>query len=142
MSLREQYRHKLNAQIARQRARAAGVKARARRMAADGKGVGRQELAKAEESLGQFASKLRKAAGAGFHALSEMRGGMGKALDDLSFSTKRAAACFGDARAASASNGAVGSHDAAPRSRRQHGTHARKTAAKARPARRRRRGAT
>ena len=92
MSLRDAYRQKLTAQVEEQRAKLGVLKAHVKRVAADGQILGYEELAQAEKSLGQFASKLKRLAGASFHALGEVRGGVGKALDDLGASTKRAAA--------------------------------------------------
>ncbi len=111
MSLREAYKQKLTAQVEEQRARLSALKARAKRVAADGRIIGYEEIARAENSLGQLASKLKKVAGAGYHALAEMRGGLGKALDDLGTSTRRAASHIST----------VAQHDAeAPRARRRH----------------------
>jgi len=89
--LRDAYKQKLTAQVEEQRAKFEALKAHAKRVAADGKIVGYEELARAERGLGQFASKLKKVAGASLHALAEVKGGMGKAIDDLTVSTKRAA---------------------------------------------------
>jgi hypothetical protein len=96
MSLRNAYRQKLTAQVEEQRAKLGVLKAHAKRVAADGRIVGYEELAHAERSLGQFASKLKQVAGAGLHALAEVKGGVGKALDDLTVSTKRAASRFSE----------------------------------------------
>jgi|GEM_PF-1517945 len=92
MSLREAYKRKLTAQVEEQRARLSALKARAKRVAADGQIMSYEEIARAERGLGELASKLKKVAGAGYHALAEVRGGMGKALNDLGTSTRRAAA--------------------------------------------------
>jgi len=91
MSLRNAYKQKLTAQVEEQRAKLGVLKAHAKRVVADSRIVGYEELARAEHSLGQFAAKLEKVAGASLHALGEVKGGMGKALNDLTVSTKRAA---------------------------------------------------
>jgi hypothetical protein len=91
MSLRNAYKQKLTAQVEEQRAKLGVLKAHAKRVMADSRIVGYEELARAEHSLGLFAAKLKKVAGASLHALAEVKGGMGKALDDLTVSTKRAA---------------------------------------------------
>ena len=92
MSLRDAYQQKLAAQVEEQRARLSLLKARAKRLAAEGKIIGYEELDHAERSLGDFAVKLKKLAGAGAAALSEVKGGVGKAVGDLTASTKKAAA--------------------------------------------------
>jgi hypothetical protein len=123
MSLRDAYRQKLAAQVEEQRARLGALKAHAKRVAADGRIIGYEELVQAERSLGQFASKLKRVAGASLHALADVRGGVGKALDDLTVSTKRAAGRLSEVQARSKP------------SRRT-----RRTARKARPAKRQRAG--
>jgi hypothetical protein len=94
MSLRDAYRQKLAAQVEEQKARLGVLKAHAKRMAADSQIMGYEELEHAERSLGQLALKLRKVAGAGMEALGEVKQGMGRALDDITVSTKRAATRF------------------------------------------------
>src|SRR5271155_2817456 len=97
MSLRDAYKQKLAAQVEEQRARLNALKAHAKRVAADGRIIGYEELGRAERSLGQLASKLKKVAGASVGAFEEVKHGMGKALDDLTVSTKRAATHFTEA---------------------------------------------
>jgi len=94
MSLREAYRQKLAAQVEEQRARLGVLKAHAKRIAADCQIMGYEELEHAERSLGQFAARLRKVAGASLNALGEVKQGMTRALDDITVSTKRAATRF------------------------------------------------
>jgi hypothetical protein len=99
MSLQDAYKRKLAAQVEEHRARLGAIKAQAKRLAADGQIMGYEELAQAERSLGQFALKLKRLAGASLNALGEVRGGVGQALDDLGASTKRAAARLSEASA-------------------------------------------
>jgi hypothetical protein len=113
MSLRDAYKQKLKAQFEEQKARLGALKAHAKRVAADGRIVAYEDLAQAERRLEQFASKVKKTAGAGWEALGEVRQGMDKALDDLSVSTKRAAARFSESTARPAA--AKARSQAAPR---------------------------
>lgn len=91
MSLRDAYKQKLSAKVEEQRAKLSLMKAHAKRLAADTKIVTYEELGQAERSVGRLTSKLKKLAGASLHALGDVKGGMGRALDDLNVSTKRAA---------------------------------------------------
>jgi hypothetical protein len=91
MNLGNAYKQKLEAQFKDKRARLDALKERAKRVAADGRVVGHEELAKAEKRLGEFAEKVKRVAGASAGALTEVRHGLGKALDNLTTSTKKAA---------------------------------------------------
>jgi len=91
MSLLDAYRQKLEAQINEQKAKLDLLKARASKAAAHGKILGYEELAHADQHLGQVKAKFKELANAGGHALAEIRTGMGKALDDLKTSTQKAA---------------------------------------------------
>ena len=98
MSLREAYKQKFSAQVDEQKARLGALKARAKRVVADTRIVGYEELGKAEQGLNRLATKLKRVAGASLQALQEVKGGVGKAVDDLTVSTKRAAARLSEAQ--------------------------------------------
>src|SRR5580692_5451454 len=94
MSLRDAYKQKFAAQVEEQKARLGVLKAHAKRVTADSQIMGYEELEHAERSLGQLAAKLRKVAGASRQALGEVKQGLGRAMDDITVSTKRAATRF------------------------------------------------
>jgi hypothetical protein len=91
MSLLDAYRQKLEAQIQEQKAKLDLLKARARRAAANGKILGYEELAHADKHLGHVKARFKELSDAGGHALTEIRIGMSKALQDLKTSTQKAA---------------------------------------------------
>jgi outer membrane murein-binding lipoprotein Lpp len=130
MSLREAYKKKLTAQAQKQRARVNALKARVKRVADNGQSAGHEEIARAEKRLGQFASKLKRFAGAGYQALGEIRGGVGRALDDLGTSTRRAASRISTAaeQAQEAPRNHPPRRSTAARSRASAGTAARRAA--------------
>ncbi|HWD17765.1 MAG TPA: hypothetical protein VHB20_00680 [Verrucomicrobiae bacterium] len=99
MSLRDAYKQKLTARVEEQRAKLSLMKAHAKRVAADSRIVTYEEMGQAERSLGRLTAKLKKIAGAGLHALGDVKGGMGKALDNLNVSSKKAASRLQEAAA-------------------------------------------
>jgi hypothetical protein len=100
MSLLDEYRHKLEAQFEEHKSRLNVLKAKAKKVAAQSKIVGYQELEKADIHLDQVKARLKELKGAGGHALDELKSGMHKALADLKASTQKAAQHFTDAKPA------------------------------------------
>jgi hypothetical protein len=94
MSLLDAYRQKLEAQIQEHKARLDLLKARAKKVAAQSRIVGYEELAEADKHLEHVKAKFNKLKGAGGGALAELKIGVKKALADLSASTKKAAQHF------------------------------------------------
>jgi uncharacterized phage infection (PIP) family protein YhgE len=94
MSLLNTYRKKLETQIHEHKGQIDALKARARRVAAQGKILGYKELAKADKQLDHVTARLKELKGAGGGALGEIRTGVKKALVDLQASTKKAAQHF------------------------------------------------
>jgi len=94
MSLLDAYRQKLEAQIQEHKAKLDLLKARARRVAAQSKIMGYEELAQADKHLGQVKARFKELKGAGGSALGEIRTGVQKALADLKVSTQKAASHF------------------------------------------------
>ena len=94
MSLLDAYRQKLEAQIQEHKAQLDLLKARARRVAAQGKFRGCEELAEADKHLEHLKAKFYELKGAGSGALGEIKTGVKKALADLKVSTKKAAQHF------------------------------------------------
>jgi hypothetical protein len=84
----------LEAQIQEYKAQMNLLKARARRVAAQGRIAGYAELAEADKHLEHVKAKFNELKGAGGGALQEIKTGMKKALADLTASTKRAAQRF------------------------------------------------
>ena len=95
MSLRDAYRQRFEAQIEEQRANLAVLKARAKRVAADGKIMAYEEIDTAEAKLAAAKGRLKELATSSDHAWEEMKGGMEKAWNELSTASKKAAAKFG-----------------------------------------------
>jgi hypothetical protein len=94
MSLLDTYKQKLDAQIKEHKAQLDLLKARARRVAVQGKILGYEELAQADKHLDQARAKFSEFKRAGGSALGEFRIGVKKALADLKVSTKKAADHF------------------------------------------------
>lgn len=94
MSLIDTYKQKLEAQIQEQKAQLDLLKARARRIAVQGKFAGKEELAQADKHLAHIKAKLNELRGAGGGALAEIRSGVKNALADLKISTRKAAHHF------------------------------------------------
>jgi uncharacterized phage infection (PIP) family protein YhgE len=94
MSLIDAYRQKLEAQIHEHKAQLDLLKAKAKRVAAQSKFVGHQELAEADKHLEHVKAKFNELKGAGGHAWGEIKTGVKKALADLQVSTKKAANHF------------------------------------------------
>ncbi len=94
MSLLHAYRQKLEAQIQEHKAQLNLLKAKAKRVAAQGRIVGHEELAKADIHLDQVKARFKELKGAGGSALGEIRTGVKKALADLKISTTKAARHF------------------------------------------------
>jgi hypothetical protein len=94
MSLLDAYRQKLEAQIQEHKAQLDLLKARARRVAAQSRIVGYEELAEADKHLEHLKAKFDELKGAGGGALGEIKTGVKKALADLKISTKKAAQHF------------------------------------------------
>ena len=95
MSLRDAYRLKIEAQIDELNARLALARAKAKKLAAEGKIVTSEELADAERKLAAVKGKLTSLGNASEGAWSEMKGGVGKAWGDLRDAAKRAFDKFG-----------------------------------------------
>lgn len=95
MSLKDAYRERFEAQLAEQKARLELLKAKARRMAADGKIMAYEEIADAEEKLSAMKARLNALGGAGEGAWQEMKAGVEKAWSDVGDACKKAAAKFG-----------------------------------------------
>jgi hypothetical protein len=94
MSLLDAYRQRLEAQIQEHKAQLDLLKARARRVAAQSRIVGYEELAEADKHLEHLKAKFDELKGAGGGALGEIKTGVKKALADLKASTKKAAQHF------------------------------------------------
>ena len=94
MSLLDAYRQKLEAQIQEHKAKLDLLKARARRVAAQSKIMGYEELAQADKHLDHVKARFKELKGASGSALGEIRTGVQKALADLKVSTKSAAKHF------------------------------------------------
>jgi hypothetical protein len=94
MSLLDAYRNKLEAEIREHKAQLDLLKARARRLAAQSKILGYEELAEADKHLEHVKARFKELKGAGGGALGEIRTGVKKALADLKVSTKKAAKHF------------------------------------------------
>jgi hypothetical protein len=94
MSLMDAYKEKLQAQIQEQKARLDLLKARAKRVAAQGTILGYEELAQADKQLAQVKAKLVQLKGAGGVAFEDIKAGVKKALEDLKVSTQKAAGHF------------------------------------------------
>jgi hypothetical protein len=94
MSLLDAYRQKLEAQIQEHKAHLDLLRARAKRVAAQGRILGYEELALADKHLEQVKARFKELKGAGGGALGEIRTGVKKAMADLKVSTKKAAQHF------------------------------------------------
>jgi len=96
MNLLDAYRQKLEAQIHEHKAKLDLLKARARRVAAQTRIVGYEELAQADKHLEHVKARFKDLKGAGGTALGEIRTAVQKALGDLKDSTTKAAKHFSD----------------------------------------------
>jgi len=94
MSLLDAYRQKLEAQIQEHKAKLNLLKARAQRVAAQGRIMGYEELAHADKHLEHVKARFKELKGAGGTALGEIKTGVRKALADLKVSTQKAAKHF------------------------------------------------
>jgi hypothetical protein len=94
MSLLDEYKEKLEAQIREHKAQLDFLKAKARRVAVQSKFVGHQQLAEADKHLDHVKARFNELKGVGGEALAEIRTGLKNALADLKISTKKAAEHF------------------------------------------------
>ncbi|HEX3716618.1 MAG TPA: hypothetical protein VH595_01510 [Verrucomicrobiae bacterium] len=91
MSLRDAYRQKLEARLEEHKARLELLRAQAKRAAAHTKILAYEELAGADQHLGQAKAKLKILADASGGAMAEIKTGVTRALSDLKTASKRAA---------------------------------------------------
>jgi len=94
MSLLNAYRQKLEAQIQEGKAQLDVLKAQAKRVAAEGKILGYEELAEADKHLDHIKARFKELKGASGNAFGEIKTGVKKALADLQVSTTKAAKHF------------------------------------------------
>lgn len=93
--LREAYRQKFEAQIAELNARLALVRAKASRLAADGRIAAHEEIADTEEKLAALKKKLTALGRASGDAWKDMKTGVEQAGRELGRAAKRAFDRFG-----------------------------------------------
>lgn len=94
MSLRDAYQQRAQAQMEEMKARMDILKARAKRIMADGKIMGYEELANTEQKMDRAKTQLKQMATATGEAAKELKDGVEKAIADLGESLKRASARF------------------------------------------------
>lgn len=95
MSLKDAYQQRLEAQMEEQMAKISLLRARAKRMMADGKIMGYEEIADADQKAARLKEQLKQMASASGDALGELKSGIEKALVDLGDSCQKASAKFG-----------------------------------------------
>jgi hypothetical protein len=96
MSLRDAYQQKIEAQMEEQKAKMDILKARAKRAMAEGRIIACEEIADADNKLEKMKAQLKEFAHSSGGAMKEIKGGMEKALLDLSDSCKKASTKFGN----------------------------------------------